>query len=246
MRDNETQSECPVHAAPVGQHARGELFVVSLPIGNPEDITLRALRILRSVSAICCEDTRVSQPQLNDYGIQTPLLSLQVRAEYVTLQAVKEKITSGLNVAVISDCGTPLIADPGLRVIQTVLSAGGNVTAVPGPSAVLAALAASGFRTAPFYFAGFPPRGVADRPEFFKSLCLQSGHIVLFEGQPYLRDSLRNLVNELGADRPAALAQHLTTVREIWIRGTLGSILAKTGTKVRRSCPCTLVISAPI
>jgi 16S rRNA (cytidine1402-2'-O)-methyltransferase len=236
----------PVCAATSEQHTPGKLFVVSMPIGNPEDITLRALRVLKSVAAICCEDLRVSRPQLAGYGIETDLLSLQMRAEAGTLLRVQALIMQGQSAAVISDCGTPLIADPGIKVIQTVLDAGGTITAVPGASAVLTAIAASGFKSAPFYFAGFPPRSSADRAEYFHYLRQQSGHIVLFEACPYLRDTMRCLVKELGPNRRASFATHLTTTREEWNRGTLSSLAAITDKKPGNTGPCTIVISASI
>jgi 16S rRNA (cytidine1402-2'-O)-methyltransferase len=221
----------------------GVLYIVSVPIGCPEDITLRALRILKEADAICCEDRRVAAPLLQSFGIDTCLLSLQERARQETLLQVMDGLRQGRRYAVISDCGTPLVADPGLSVIKAALSVDATVTAVPGASALLAAAAASGLPACPLYFAGFPPRAAADRAAFFTALAAQPGTLVLFETKKCLRDTMMCLCQELGETRKAAIGENLTTPVEHWNRGTLGTIRGHYNGKNRGAVQFVIVVS---
>src|SRR3954454_10043915 len=148
----------------------GTLFVVATPIGNLEDITVRALRVLREVAVIAAEDTRRTAHLLARHGIATPTTSLHEHNETTKSAAVVDRLRRGDDVALVSDAGTPTVSDPGTELIQASITAGIRVEPVPGPSAVLAALTASGFETDSFAFLGFPPIKSNDRKRWFEKL----------------------------------------------------------------------------
>src|SRR5579864_2911893 len=148
----------------------GTLFVVATPIGNLEDVTLRALRVLREVSLIAAEDTRRTARLLARYAISTPTTSLHEHNEHRKSGAIVERLKRGESVALVSDAGTPTVSDPGGRLIQAAIAAGIRLEPLPGPSAALAALAVSGMPTASFTFLGFPPTRSKDRADWLQRL----------------------------------------------------------------------------
>src|SRR5262245_42982676 len=159
----------------------GTLFVVATPIGNLEDITLRALRILREVAIIAAEDTRRTAHLLSRHAISTPTTSLHEHNESKKSATLVARLLRGENVALVSDAGTPTVSDPGSELIRTAIDAGIRVEPIPGPSAVLSALAVSGFPTDAFTFLGFPPQRASDRTAWFDRVRDAGGTIVFFE-----------------------------------------------------------------
>src|SRR5689334_6689636 len=159
----------------------GILYVVATPIGNLEDVTLRALRILREVSLIAAEDTRRTARLLQHYSISTRTTSLHAHNEHEKARALIDRLLAGESVALVSDAGTPLVSDPGHGLVQQARAAGIRVDAIPGPSAVMAALSASGWGADGFLFAGFPPNRSSDRHGWFERLAALGQTSVLFE-----------------------------------------------------------------
>ncbi len=192
---------------------KGTLYVVATPIGNLEDISLRAIRILREVDLVAAEDTRRTKKLLNAYKISTPLISLHEHNEKEKTELIIFKINSGMNVAYVSDAGTPCISDPGHYLIGFAHAENIRVIPVPGPSAVITALSASGFSADSFLFCGFLPARENKRREFMKSLKDEERTIVFYESPMRVCDSLKTLQQVLG-DREIVLARELTKVFE--------------------------------
>jgi 16S rRNA (cytidine1402-2'-O)-methyltransferase len=201
------------------------LYVTSTPIGNLEDITIRALAILRSVSRIMAEDTRRTAILLRRYEIATPLVSAHEHNEAARAGQLVEWLDAGEDVALVSDAGTPLLSDPGARLVRAVIDAGHDVVPVPGASAALSALVAAGLPAEPFTFYGFPPRSGAARRQLLETLSTLDHTAVLYESPGRLVALLKDLVSACGADRPAAVARELTKVHESLVRGTLAEVL---------------------
>jgi 16S rRNA (cytidine1402-2'-O)-methyltransferase len=191
----------------------GTLYVVATPIGNLEDVTLRALRILRDVSVIAAEDTRRTSRLLQHYSISTPTTSLHEHNETARTPALVRRLLAGESVAVVSDAGTPLIADPGARLVAAAHSAGIRVEPIPGPSAVLAAVSASGLGAAGFVFAGFPPSKTSARREWLSQLASEPRPVVFYEAPHRIRSTLEDLHSVMG-DRMVALGRELTKAHE--------------------------------
>ena len=197
----------------------GTLYVVATPIGNLEDITLRALRVLREVSLIAAEDTRTTRKLLSHYDIHTPLISYHEHSPPEREAQILEVLEHG-DVALVSEAGTPGISDPGVRLIHEAIRRGHRVVPIPGPSAVTAALAVSGLPTVPFLCLGFLPREKAERRELIKTVASLPYTLVIFEAPHRLRKSLADLLDLLG-DRRLAIARELTKVHEEVWRGSL-------------------------
>lgn len=198
--------------------------MVATPIGNLEDISLRALRILKEVDLIACEDTRLTARLLSHYGISTPRESHHEHNEAPHTTRLLEMLRSGRNVALVTDAGMPLISDPGYLLVSACRQEGINVVSVPGPSAVSAALAGSGLPAESFYFGGFlPPRAEARRRRL-RELSTIPTTLVLFEAPHRILTSLEDMVEILG-EREACLARELTKIHEEWLHGTLSEIL---------------------
>jgi 16S rRNA (cytidine1402-2'-O)-methyltransferase len=191
----------------------GTLYVVATPIGNLEDVTLRALRILREVSVIAAEDTRRTARLLQHYSISTPATSLHQHNEGLRTEGLVARLAAGESVALVSDAGTPVVSDPGSNLVAAAHAAGIRVEPIPGPSATLAALSASGMSAEPFCYVGFPPVKGSARKSWFASLANQSPTIVLFEAPHRLHRTLEDLLAALG-DRKAFLARELTKAHE--------------------------------
>jgi 16S rRNA (cytidine1402-2'-O)-methyltransferase len=202
----------------------GTLYIVATPIGNLEDISLRALRVLREASLIAAEDTRHTRKLLTHYGIAARLVSYHEHNKLARLDVVLSALAAG-SVALVSDAGTPALSDPGQELVRAALDAGHTVTPVPGPSAALAALVVSGLPTDRFTFVGFLPRRSADRRAELARLRALPHTLIFYEAPHRLLDSLADIETELG-DRDAVLARELTKLHEDVRRGTLSALRA--------------------
>ena len=197
------------------------LYVVATPIGNLEDVTHRALRVLGDVATVYAEDTRRTRVLLERYAIQTPLRSLTEHNEEGRIREILDRLATDQSVALVSDAGTPLVSDPGQRLVRRVTEHGHGVIPVPGPSAVLAALVASGLPAVPFTFEGFLPRKGSGRGAALARVAASPGSVVLFESPGRLDRLLQDLRETCGADREVAVGRELTKMHEEFFRGTL-------------------------
>lgn len=187
----------------------GILYVVATPIGNLEDVTLRALRILREVSLIAAEDTRRTAKLLQHYSISTPTTSLHQHNEHQRSPAIIARLQAGQSVALVADAGTPIVSDPGANLVAAAHAAQVKVEPVPGASAVTAALSASGFPADTFVFAGFPPARSKARNNFLSALRLEQKTLVFYEAPHRVQQTLADMLAIFG-DRLAAIARELT------------------------------------
>ena len=204
----------------------GGLYVVATPIGNLADVTLRALSILAGADSILAEDTRISRTLLARYGIETPLSPYhEHNAAEVRARALR-RIAEGEALALISDAGTPLISDPGYKLVAEAIAIGLAVTAAPGPSAALAALCVAGLPTDRFFFEGFLPAKQSARRERINALAAAPGTLIFYESPGRLADALADLALELGP-RPAVVARELTKLYEEVRRGPLDELAAE-------------------
>lgn len=217
----------------------GVLYLVATPIGNLEDITLRALRILREASLIAAEDTRTTAKLLSRYDIHTPMISYFEHNEVVRQEEILRALESG-DVALVTEAGMPAISDPGFRLVQAVVQAEMPVTVVPGPSALLSALAASGLPTDGFVFLGFLPRKRAARVRLLSELRSEKRTLVAYEAPHRLVETLEDVAATLG-DRRVAVAAELTKLFEEVQRGTVIECLGRLRDKPPRG-EYTLVI----
>jgi 16S rRNA (cytidine1402-2'-O)-methyltransferase len=207
--------------------AAGTLYLVATPIGNLEDVTLRALRVLRETPHVYAEDTRHTRKLLDHHAIATRARSLHEHNEAARVAEVIALLAGGADVALVSDAGTPLVSDPGERLVAAVAAAGHAVCPIPGPSAVLAALAGSGLAPVPFTFAGFPPRRAGERRAAFAALAERADTIVCFESPRRVAQTLTELAAAFGQDRRACVARELTKVHETFERGTLDELAGR-------------------
>lgn len=211
----------------------GTLHVVATPIGNLEDMTLRGLRVLGEADVVYAEDTRRSRVLLDRHGISARLVSLHAHNESARLAEALERLGADERIALITDAGTPLISDPGGRLVAAAAEAGHVVEAVPGASAVLAALAICGLRVASFTFVGFPPRRSGARRKRFAMYASGEPALVLFESPARLAATLADLVATFGAERRACVARELTKLHEEVVRGTLGELAQQFSERAR-------------
>lgn len=202
----------------------GTLYIVSTPIGNLEDTTLRALRILSEVDIILCEDTRQTKKLLDHYKINKPLESFFEHNEEIKFERVVKLLESGNNIALVSDGGTPMISDPGYRLVKSAIGKGVGIVPIPGPSAVITALCASGFPTDRFNFVGFLPQKIGKRKNFLEELRSFSGTIIAFESPMRLLFTLMDL-KEIFGDIPVCIAREMTKVHEEFFRGKVSEAL---------------------
>jgi len=225
----------------------GTLYVVGTPIGNLEDLSLRAARILRGVDVIAAEDTRSAKTLLHHVDAlgavngKRRVISYFEGNEAERTEELVEALRAGSHVAVISEAGMPGVSDPGGYAITAAIEAGARVEVVPGPSAVLAALVASGLSSERFAFHGFPPREHGARQELFGKLRGEPATLILFEAPDRVGATLADLAAAFGADREASLARELTKLHEEHVRGTLGELAARFAETAPRG-ECTLVI----
>jgi 16S rRNA (cytidine1402-2'-O)-methyltransferase len=199
------------------------LYLVATPIGNLGDITLRALSVLARADVICCEDTRHSGVLLAHFGIRVAMRSFHEHNEDVARERVLAELAEGKRVALISDAGTPLVSDPGYKLVREAAAAGHAVIAIPGASAALAALVASGLPTDAFHFTGFLPAKQTARKKRIEELARVPGTLVLYEATGRVADTLADLAAGLGP-RAAAVARELTKLHEEMTRGTLAEL----------------------
>lgn len=202
----------------MSQTQPGCLYLVATPIGNLEDISLRAIKTLKEVDLILAEDTRHSKKLLNHYAINTPMLAHHAHNENQTIGKIDEKICKGLNVALISDAGSPLISDPGFPLVRHCHHKGFKVLVIPGPCAVIAALSASGIASSTFSFIGFLKAKATARQEQIKELSLEETTTVLFESPHRLLATLKDIATLL-PDRDISLSKEITKPFETHLQG---------------------------
>lgn len=203
---------------------KGTLYLCATPIGNLEDITLRVIRILKECHLIAAEDTRHTRKLLSHYDIHTPLTSYHAHNESAKGEILLEKLMAGQSIAVVSDAGMPGISDPGAALVQRALQQGINVVPIPGASAGLTALVASGLPTARFVFEGFLPANKKGRRRQLARLATESRTMLFYEGPHRLLDTLTDMQQAFG-DRPAVAARELTKKHEQFVRGTLTELI---------------------
>jgi 16S rRNA (cytidine1402-2'-O)-methyltransferase len=207
--------------------AAGTLHVVATPIGNLGDIGARALEVLRAVDAVCAEDTRHSRQLLMHFGIERPMIALHEHNEAELAERLVARLARGESLALISDAGTPLVSDPGFRLVRAARAAGIRVSPVPGASALVAALSVAGLPSDRFCFEGFLPARAAARRERLQALVAEPRTLVLYESAHRIVDALADLVMVFGADRPAVVARELTKRFETVLDGTLAELAAR-------------------
>jgi 16S rRNA (cytidine1402-2'-O)-methyltransferase len=212
----------------MAEHTKpGTLYVVATPIGNLEDITYRAVRVLKKADLIACEDTRHTAKLLHHYGIDKPTVSYHEHNEAVRAEELVAKLEQGMNVAQVSDAGMPGISDPGYRVIKLAIERGRQVVPIPGASALVAALVASGLPTDSFQFLGFLPAKSGQRRTLLETLRSAPHTTVVYEAPHRITEAMKDVVELLGAERPVALARELTKVHEEFIRGPAGEVFRR-------------------
>ncbi len=225
----------------------GALLVVATPIGNLGDLSPRALEALSTADLVCCEDTRRTGKLFEHLGVEhrPPFLRLDEHREAARAREVVDRIAAGGRVAVVTDAGTPGISDPGERVVSAVLAAGLPVDVLPGPSAVVTALIASGLPTGRFVFEGFLPRRGGARDDRLATLAAERRTIVLYEAPHRVARTLADLAAACGGDRRAAVARELTKVHQEVRRGSLGELAAWAGAEEPRGELVVVVEGAP-
>jgi 16S rRNA (cytidine1402-2'-O)-methyltransferase len=221
----------------------GTLYIVATPIGNLEDITARGLRVLREVDLIACEDTRHTRKLLNHFGIQTKTISYHEHNERERADELCKLLQAGKSVAIVSDAGTPLISDPGFRIVALAIQENISVVPVPGPTAFVTALSAAGLACDQFFFAGFlPPRAPARRVRL-EELRSISTTLVFYEAPHRIAATMRDALEVLG-DREAVIARELTKIHEEFARGKLSQLVEKFSDRAKSRGEIVLIISA--
>jgi 16S rRNA (cytidine1402-2'-O)-methyltransferase len=219
----------------------GTLYVVATPIGNLGDVTARAASTLERVDRIACEDTRHTAKLLQHLAIHRPTVSYHEHNEEERAGELIETLESGADIALVTDAGTPLVSDPGYRLVQKAVESGIRVVPIPGPSAMLAALAASGLATDEFRFCGFLPAKAGARGKKLSSLKQETCTLVFFEAPHRLLVTLEAMEQELG-DRPAVIAREITKLHEEFLRGRLSELRATMSTRRAIKGEITLVV----
>jgi 16S rRNA (cytidine1402-2'-O)-methyltransferase len=200
------------------------LFVVATPIGNLEDITLRAIRVLGEVDLIACEDTRHTAHLLAAYNIRKPTISYFEHNEQRRSPELLDRMRAGSKIALVTDAGTPTISDPGYRLVNAALDAGFRVVAIPGASALIAALSIAGLPTDRFAFEGFLPVRATARAHLLQSLAGEPRTLIFYESPRRVQEALHEMAKQFGADRPAAILREITKTHEETIRGPLAKL----------------------
>lgn len=209
---------------------KGTLYIVATPIGNLSDITLRALEVLKSVALIISEDTRETDKVLKKYEILKPQLSYRDQNHNVMFPKIINLLDLEKSVALISDSGTPLISDPGFKLVRELIKRGYNVESIPGPSAVISALVTSGFPTDKFTFVGFLPKSKNERTKIIKGYGSQDATLVIYESPFRILKLLQEIKDTLG-DREVCLANEMTKIHEKFIRGKVDTLLKEVAAK---------------
>ena len=220
----------------------GTLFIVATPIGNLEDLTPRALRVLGEVDLIACEDTRHTRGLLNRFGIKAKTISYHEHNERERAEELCKLLEAGSNIAIVSDAGTPLISDPGFRIVRAAIERGIQVIPIPGPAAFVAALIASGLPTDQFFFAGFLPARTTARRAMLAELRAIPATLVFYEAPHRIAATLKDALNVLG-DRTAAVARELTKLHEEIARGSLSELAQRFSTGAPARGEMVLIIS---
>lgn len=205
----------------------GTLHVVATPIGNLNDLSPRALETLRGVAAICAEDTRHTRQLLSHFGIEQSLVALHEHNEAGIAERIVARLQAGESLALVSDAGTPLVSDPGFRLVAAARAAGIRVSPVPGPCALVAALSAAGLPSDRFAFEGFLPAKAGARRERLAQLAGETRTLIFYESSHRIEETLADAVAAFGADRPAAVARELTKLFETVLSGGLGELHAR-------------------
>jgi 16S rRNA (cytidine1402-2'-O)-methyltransferase len=219
----------------------GHLYIVATPIGNLEDITHRALRILREADLIACEDTRHTRKLLDHYGISKPLTSYHEHNEAERAQELVQRLLAGASVALVSDAGMPLVSDPGYRVVAAAIAAGITVIPIPGPSALVAALAASGLPTDSFYFGGFLPAKSGQRVRALEALREHPSTLIFYEAPHRILAALQDVEKVLGP-RHVVVVRELTKIHEEFLRGPVSEVRATLESRSAAKGEITLLI----
>lgn len=232
-------------SAAAERRADGVLYIVATPIGNLEDVSARALRVLCEVAVIACEDTRHSARLLSIHAIRTPTISYFEHNEERRVPELIERLRQGESIALISDAGTPAISDPGFRLVRAALAAGIRVVAIPGASAVIAAISISGLPTDRFTFEGFLPQRASARRTVLAALAREPRTMVFFEAPRRLEESLADMMASFGAAREAAIVREISKTFEECVRGTLGELQARFSATEPRGELVVVVAGAP-
>ena len=227
--------------AAASQPATGTLFVLATPIGNMEDITLRALRTLKEVALVAAEDTRHTRKLLSRHKISTSLTSYHDFNKEKRTPDILKKLKSGKSVALVTDAGTPAVSDPGYYLVRAAIRADIDVVPIPGPSALVAALSVSGLPTDSFVFAGFVPRKSAKRRQLLKELKEEPRTLIFYESPKRLLGLMEDLVDVMG-NRKAVLARELTKIHEETLRGSLSQLTDELTGRPTLKGECTLLV----
>jgi 16S rRNA (cytidine1402-2'-O)-methyltransferase len=219
----------------------GTLYIVATPIGNLEDITLRALRVLREVDWIACEDTRQTRNLLEHFGIAKPMMSYYEHNEAARAAELVERMMTGASVALVTDAGTPLVSDPGYRLVQAAIAASIRVVPVPGPSAAVGALSAAGLPTDAFRFCGFLPPKSSQRRKTLEQLKPETGTLIFYETPHRILEALEDVSAMMGS-RPVVVARELTKLHEEFLRGTAAEVRAALASRQSVKGEITLLI----
>jgi 16S rRNA (cytidine1402-2'-O)-methyltransferase len=219
----------------------GTLYIVATPIGNLEDVTMRAVRVLRECKVIACEDTRQTRKLLDHFHIETPLVSYHEHNEAQRATELVERLQAGESIALVSDAGTPLVSDPGYRVVQAAIIAGVTVTPIPGVSAAIGALSAAGLPTDSFRFCGFLPPKSSQRCKVLEELADETCTLIFYETPHRILDALEDIDATLGP-RPVVMARELTKLHEEFLRGTASEIRAQLAARPSVKGEITLLI----
>ena len=220
------------------------LYIVPTPIGNLQDITLRALETLKAADAVLCEDTRRTQILLSHFGISKPAFRYNENDPHSVARCL-EALKSGKTCALVSDCGTPCISDPGWKLVKEAVAAGIKVSSLPGPSAVACALAGAGITGGAFTFLGFLPRKPGKAAKLIAAAYALDHPVVIYESPYRVVKMLELITKTLGADTPVVLARELSKVYEEWLRGTAGSLAAELAKKSKVQGEFVLIIDRP-
>jgi 16S rRNA (cytidine1402-2'-O)-methyltransferase len=218
------------------------LYLVATPIGNLEDITLRAIRVLKQVDLIACEDTRQTQKLLNHHGIETRTISYHEHNEASRAAEMVEKLAQGARIAIVTDAGTPAISDPGFRLVSAAIARGIQVVSIPGPVAFVTALIASGLPVEAFSFRGFLSPKSSARMREFEKIKSSSNTAIFYEAPHRIQNAIEDIVKTLGSDRPVVVARELTKVHEEYLRGSAAEVLAVLKGRVAVKGEITLLI----